>query len=277
MRDRSRWGSPVTRRIGSVPYLNARPLVEWFSRTAEGRESGIEVVEAPPSQLSDMIAAGEIECGLVSSVESFRPGYSFVPGIGISAEGPVESVRVFHRPPIESVKRIALDTSSKTSVALLRILCRNLFRIDPSWDRQAPDLDSMLRTCDAALMIGDRGFEPADGVEAIDLGSAWRTLTGLPFVYALWIGRRESLDVPLIDALNRAKDWGMPRLERSPPTRPGNMEPTRHAPCIICGMSCVSDGTTNSRRDCANSSRFVMKWTSCPEPLIPIIRSCGSN
>jgi len=203
----------LTRRIGSVPYLNARPLVEWFSRTAEGRESGFEVVEAPPSQLSDMIAAGEIECGLVSSVESFRPGYSFVPGIGISAEGPVESVRVFHRPPIESVKRIALDTSSKTSVALLRILCRNLFRIDPSWERQAPDLDSMLRTCDAALMIGDRGFEPADGVEAIDLGSAWRTLTGLPFVYALWIGRRESLDVPLIDALNRAKDWGMPRLE----------------------------------------------------------------
>ena len=204
----------MNRRLGSVPYLNARPLVAWFTDTPEGRASGFEVVEAPPSELAAMLERGEIECGLLSSIEAFRPGYGYVDGIGISADGPVESVRLFSKVPVADIGTVALDMSSKTSVALTRLLLETRRGLCPEYAVHRPDAEAMLGVADAALLIGDRGFNPVAGVsEVLDLGADWKDWTGLPFVYALWVGRSENLDRSLEDAVGLAKDWGLARLD----------------------------------------------------------------
>ncbi len=196
--------------IGTVPYLNEKPLTRWFAQTDEGRASGIEVIAAVPSALARMLASGEIAAALVSSFEYFRtPGYAIVPGVSISGQDAIESVRAFSRLPWRSTHTVALDTSSLTSVALLKILLAEQFSAHPAFVNHAPDFDAMLGAADAGLLIGDKGmlFDGA-GLNVLDLGSAWRKLTGLPFVYAVWLGRTENLTPPLIQSLKAAKKWG---------------------------------------------------------------------
>src|SRR5205823_376000 len=132
-------------------------------------------------------------------IEYLRGDYRIVPGLAIASRGPVASVALFTTRPMSEVRSIALDTSSRTSVALVRVFCARLFAIQPAFEMHAPDLDAMLARCDAALIIGDvalfadRGNVPltpdppdvvARAVEKIDLGEVWTRATGLPFVYA---------------------------------------------------------------------------------------------
>ena len=205
----------MTVRIGSVPYLNEKPLTRWFSHTDEGKASGIEVMYAVPSQLARMLADGEIAAALVSSFEYFRtPGYGIVPGISISGQGDIESVRAFAKLPWRKVESLALDTSSLTSVALLKILLAEQLDSYPAFLHAAPDLDSMLAQADACLLIGDKGWlAHRDGLSVVDLGRGWRRLTGLPFVYAVWLGKPENITPPLINALATAKAWGLTQID----------------------------------------------------------------
>jgi chorismate dehydratase len=200
--------------IGSVPYLNGRPLVRWFNDTDEGRATGIRVVEAVPSLLAKMLEADEIAAALVSSVELFRtPGLTYAPDAAITADGPVESVRLLSKVPIPQIRSVALDTSSLTSVALLRILLTECYNLAPCYVSCPPNLERMLSECDAGLLIGDLGYREYDpSLHVLDLGAAWKKLTGLPFVYAAWIGRPERLTPDLTDALRRAKVWGTAHL-----------------------------------------------------------------
>jgi chorismate dehydratase len=109
-----------------------------------------------PSVCSALLHAGEIDLGLVPSIDYLHaPDYRFVPGVGIGSRGPVASVALFTRKPIEDVQRVALDTSSRTSVTLFKVLCRHRFHIDPEFVPHGPQLDAMTRTCDAGLLIGD--------------------------------------------------------------------------------------------------------------------------
>jgi chorismate dehydratase len=201
--------------IGSVPYLNGKPLMRWFTDTSDGLASGVTVIEAVPSQLAGMLESGEIAAALVSSVELFRaPGLTYVPGIAVVAEGPVESVRLFSRVPLTEIRRVSLDASSLTSVALLKILLRELYDLTPNYISAKPDLDAMLADSDAALLIGDNGYREYDSsLHILDLGEGWKRLTGLPFVYACWIGRPESLTPALRESLLIARNWGKANLE----------------------------------------------------------------
>ena len=202
-------------RIGSVPYLNEKPLTRWFSHTDAGKASGIEVVYAVPSQLARMLAGGEIAAALVSSFEYFRtPGYAIAPGVSISGQGDIESVRAFAKLPWRKIESLALDTSSLTSVALLKILLAEQLDSYPAFLHAEPDLDAMLTQADACLLIGDKGWL-ADGtaLNTVDLGRAWRRLTGLPFVYAVWLGKPENITPHLIDSLAAAKAWGLTQLD----------------------------------------------------------------
>ncbi len=201
--------------IGTVPYLNEKPLTRWFRATAEGRASGIEVVPAVPSALARMLAEGEIAAALVSSFEYFRtPGYAIVPGVSISGQDHIESVRAFSRLSWRDTQSVALDTSSLTSSALLRIILAEQQGAHPAYVHHAPDLGAMLRAADAALLIGDKGWLADDaGLNTLDLGHAWRRLAGLPFVYAVWLARPENVTPHLTDALNRAKEWGQGQFE----------------------------------------------------------------
>ena len=196
-------------RLGAVGYLNARPLT-WALDRAPGRW---DVRYDVPSVCAALLQQGEIDLGLVPSIEYLQsPDYRFVPGIGIGARGPVASVALFTRVPVESIRRIALDTSSRTSVTLIKVLTRHRYRIDPEFVPHEPDLDAMTRHNDAAVLIGDPALEAdpaALGLQKIDLGEEWVAMTGLPFVFAAWTGRPGAIDADGVRALQDAQAEGV--------------------------------------------------------------------
>jgi len=117
-------------------------------------------------------------------------------------------VCLFHRVPLASVRSVALDTSSRTSVALLRIVLQERLGRQPEYRTQAPGLEAMLATSDAALLIGDPALDAPADVPRLDLGEAWSELTGLPFVYAFWAGRAGTVPAELVRALVAATREG---------------------------------------------------------------------
>ena len=179
----------MTVRLGAVGYLNARPLTWALDRAPDHWQIRYDV----PSVCSALLNAGDVDLGLVPSIDYLQaPDYRLVPGVGIGSRGPVASVALFARTPIEHVRRIALDTSSRTSVALVKVLCHHRFHIQPEFVPHGPDLAAMTRDSDAALLIGDPALEAdpvALGLHKIDLGAEWTAMTGLPFIYAAWTGR----------------------------------------------------------------------------------------
>jgi chorismate dehydratase len=198
-------------RLGAVGYLNARPLVYGLDRSLR-----FLLRFDVPSTCASLLHDGAIDVGLIPSIEYLRGGpYAIVPDLAIASRGPVASVRLFMSRPIADVRSIAMDVSSRTSVALVRVLCARLFKISPRVEPAGPDLSQMLGRCDAALIIGDNAlFQPPKvedilPVGAIDLGQAWTGLTGLPFVYAFWAGRPGTLEQEDVEALQRARDAGV--------------------------------------------------------------------
>jgi chorismate dehydratase len=200
-------------RLGAVGYLNARPLTWALDREPDRWKVRYDV----PSVCADLLQRGDIDLGLVPSIEYLQsPDYRFVPGVGIGARGPVASVLLFTRKPIEAVRRIALDTSSRTSVALTKVLSRHRFNIDPEFVPHGPDLETMTREHDAALLIGDPALEAdaaALGLRTIDLGEEWVAMTGLPFVFAAWTGRAGAIDAAGVAALQQAQAIGVASTE----------------------------------------------------------------
>jgi chorismate dehydratase len=200
-------------RIGAVGYLNARPLT-WALHQDPARW---HVRYDVPSVCAELLLAGGVKLGLVPSIEYLRcADYRLVPGVGIGSRGPVASVALYSRCPVEGIGTIALDTSSRTSVALVQILCRHHFRTRPSFVSQAPDLAVMLAACDAGLLIGDPAFDAdheALGLHKWDLGEAWTAMTGLPFVYAAWTGRSSAADERVVGALQAAQKVGVASVE----------------------------------------------------------------
>ena len=139
-------------RLGAVDYLNARPLVYGL----ELRNDLFSLRFDVPSKCAALLHEGSIDVGMIPSIEYQRGrDYRIVPGVGIISDGPVASVALFARTPLQQIRSIAADTSSRTSYALLRILCVECFGIDPDFQPMPPDADAMLRRCDAALLIGD--------------------------------------------------------------------------------------------------------------------------
>ena len=163
-----------------------------------------------------LLHEGTIDLGLIPSIEYSAGDYRIVPGIGVISDGPVASVALFTKVAVPRVRSIALDTSSRTSTALMRVLCDRHFRLSPAFVPHAPDLPAMLERCDAALLIGDRALFAAPralGVEKIDLGSEWQAMTGLPFVYAFWAGAPGVLSEEDVTCLQEARDAGVREID----------------------------------------------------------------
>lgn len=196
-------------RIGAVSFLNTRPLVH-------GLQSNTEYTLSfdTPSNLAEKLRLGEIDVGLIPVVEYLRGiGDSFVPGIGIASSGPVRTVRLFSRVPFESLRDVAVDGRSRTSVALLRILLSERNGVTPDFYSFRADLPEMLRTHDAALLIGDNAFQDGGAPNVLDLGEAWQELTGQPFVYAVW-AMREGVERERVgDWLRTALQSGLEHLD----------------------------------------------------------------
>ena len=196
-------------RLGAVEYLNARPLVYGL----ELRNDLFSLRFDVPSKCAALLHEGSIDLGMIPSIEYLRGrDYRIVPGVGIISDGPVASVALLTTTPVASIRSIAADTSSRTSHALLRILCLERFGIDPDFQPMPPDPERMLRHCDAALLIGDPALfvdHARLGADKIDLGEHWTSLTGLPFVWAFWAGRRDVLSAAAVEALVAARDAGV--------------------------------------------------------------------
>ncbi|HET7217594.1 MAG TPA: MqnA/MqnD/SBP family protein, partial [Vicinamibacterales bacterium] len=134
-------------RLGAVDYLNARPLVYGLELKTDLFALRFDV----PSKCAALLHEGSIDVGMIPSIEYLRGSspYLIVPDMGIVSEGPVASVALFSRAPIASARTIALDTSSRTSSGLVRVLCREAFGVDPEFQPMAPSIDAMLGRCDA--------------------------------------------------------------------------------------------------------------------------------
>ena len=196
-------------RLGAVDYLNVRPLVHGLDR----RPDLVSVRFDAPSECARLLEAGEIDLGMVPSITYLnRPGDHIVPGLCIGSDGPVESVALFLRSPLRDVRTLAVDTSSRTSGALTRILCARRFDIAPTLVPHAPELNAMRAAADGALVIGDPALyydNAASGLVKTDLGEQWTVLTGLPFVWAFWAGRPGAVPSEAVAALQAARDAGV--------------------------------------------------------------------
>ena len=170
-----------------------------------------------PSVCAELLHQGHVDLALIPSVEYLqRPEYLLVPGVGIGSRGEVGTVALYARKNLADVGTVALDTSSRTSVALTRVLCARRFGITPRFVPHGPDLAAMMKTCDAALLIGDPAFDvdhEALGVQKIDLGVEWTAMTGLPFVYAAWTGRPNAVGAGDIQALQEAQAEGVAAVD----------------------------------------------------------------
>jgi len=204
-------------RLGVVPYLNVEPIVHGLRG-----DRRFEVVRDVPSRIAERLHAGEIDLGMIPSVEYARGDYAIVPGIAIASRGPVRSVELLHDRPLDQVRRVALDTSSRTSVALLRILLRERLGREPEYVPMPPDPAAMLAAADAALVIGDPALFYSGRAQQMDLGEAWWMLTGLPFVFAFWAGRVGALGRDGLELLQRSLRAGLERIEEIASSYNGN-------------------------------------------------------
>jgi predicted solute-binding protein len=181
-------------RVGCVPYVNARPLVACFDQPNEF----VEVVYDVPSRLPAMLDSGEVDAILVSSIEYLRRDDLVIAAdVGIMSNGPVASVRMLSKVPLEKIQTLALDESSMTSNMLAQIILAER-GVRPSLVTMEPDQGAMLTACDACVLIGDKGLEAdGTGLVDVDLGAAWTELTGEGFTWALWLSRRDQFENPV--------------------------------------------------------------------------------
>ena len=194
-------------RVGAVSYLNTKPLV----RGLDERRDLFTVRFDVPSVCASLLHEGRVDLGLIPAIEYLRGDYAIVPDIAIGSDGAVESVAVFTTRPIEQVRTLALDISSRTSVALTKVLCARHWGIAPSFTPAEPDVAAMLAQSDAALLIGDSALDidaARYGATKLDLGEAWLALTGLPFVYAAWVGPQDAVDAEQVAVLQETRARG---------------------------------------------------------------------
>jgi chorismate dehydratase len=200
-------------RLGAVSYLNTRPLVEGLDARPD-----VALRFDVPARCAELVEAGEVDLGLVPIIEYARHAddYAVVPDVSIASCEAVDSVALFTRQPIARVRSIALDVSSRTSAGLVRLLCARHFGIQPEFQPAAPDIRAMLASADAALLIGDPALflDPASvDAEKIDLGLAWKAMTGLPFVWAVWAGRTGAASPEVCRLLHDTRLHGVARID----------------------------------------------------------------
>ena len=197
-------------RLGAVGYLNARPLVHGLDRRTDLFDLRFDV----PSRCATLLHEGGTDLGMIPSIEYLRgpEPYRIVPDLGIISDGEVASVALFSRGPLGQVRRIGLDTSSRTSAGLTRVLCREAWGIDPEFVNVPPEAAATVEGLDAALLIGDPALfldHESAGLTKIDLGAEWTGLTGLPFVWAFWAGRPGAIHAAGVAALQDAGERGV--------------------------------------------------------------------
>jgi chorismate dehydratase len=196
-------------RFGCHKFLNAKPLV--YALTKEIIKHDFELVLDTPANLSDMLRDGKLEAAVIPSIEYARiPGLRLIGDFSISSLGMVNTVLLFSKREIHDIETAAVDNSSRTSVAMLRIILKERFGVNPEFIPVRPVVGDMMDAADAGLIIGDDAFKiNRKRFVTYDLGEEWYLLTGRPFVHAL-LAVRDGVDLgDGLDTLKRAKETGL--------------------------------------------------------------------
>jgi chorismate dehydratase len=191
--------------VGSVPYVNAIPLVAKFELEADAE---VRVIYDVPSRLPALMESGEADAILVSSVDALRNAERrMVDRVCIGSDGPVKSVRLFSKVPPAEIASLALDQSSMTSNRLAQIILSERYGAHPRTEPCPPDQATMLAGHDACVLIGDIGMlASSESLHVLDLGEEFTDMTGKPFVWAGWIGK-DRLTHELADHLRGAAEF----------------------------------------------------------------------
>jgi chorismate dehydratase len=193
-----------TPRISASSYSNTAPLVWSFLYGANHGKVEI-ILDNAPARSAELLSQGRVDAALVPVIASqFIPDVKLIPGVCVGAKERVRSVCLITRgAELEDVRSVSLDISSRTSVALTKIIYREFLGFEPEWRAAAPDINAMLAESDAALLIGDpalsissgdQSFE-IEGLRTFDLAQLWRRHTGLGFVFAMWMTTRDSCEI----------------------------------------------------------------------------------
>lgn len=175
----------------------------------------IELIGDYPSRIAEMLFADEIDIGLVPVAElKKKPEYKIVGDYCIGTEGEIASVALFSEVPVHEIKKVYLDYQSRTSVQLLKYLMREYWGIAPEIiDAENEDYRNEIKGTTGGLVIGDRAFEQRKRSTFIyDLGSEWRAITGMPFVFAVWASKKKLPD-ELIKEFNAANAMGLSHID----------------------------------------------------------------
>ncbi|MDT0268090.1 menaquinone biosynthesis protein [Streptomyces sp. DSM 44915] len=192
---------PSRPRVGHIQFLNCLPLYWGLART--GTLLDLDLVKDTPERLGERLVAGELDMGPVSLMDFFAHSDELVafPDIAVGCDGPVMSCVIVSQSPLERLDgaRVALGSTSRTSVRLARLLLAERYGVTPDYYTCPPDLGLMMQEAEAAVLIGDAALRaslhdaPRLGLAVHDLGAMWHEWTGLPFVFAVWCVRRDYL------------------------------------------------------------------------------------
>lgn len=198
-------------RVGAVNYLNTKPLIYGF-RNGEIKEA-VDLITDFPAQIAAMLLNDEIDVGLVpvSIIPQLKVHY-IISEFCIGCDGEVGSVCLFSEVPLEKIEHILLDSQSRTSVNLLKVLIKQYWKINPALISTGADFRSRINGTTGAIMIGDKALEQRKKSKyKYDLGSEWKKFTGLPFVFAAWISNKK-LNSDFIETFNNANQLGLQHL-----------------------------------------------------------------
>jgi chorismate dehydratase len=202
-------------RIAASSYLNTAPLI-WSFMHGSQRDAVELFTDTAPARCSEMLARDEADAALVPVIEYHRiPDVAIIPDVCVGSRSAVRSVvLVTRRNNLKKVERVALDDSSRTSAALVKIIFREFLGFEPKWETSHPDLKSMLMHADAALIIGDPAMKiPRDQFRVFDLATLWHEFTGFGFVFAMWMARRGSVEKIGVVDFAAARDEGLAHLD----------------------------------------------------------------
>lgn len=198
-------------KVVAVSYLNTKPLLYGLFKSGLDQEIDLEL--HMPSECAARLKAGEADIGLVPvAVIPEIPDAKIISDYCIGADGKVETVCLYSEVPLEEVREVLLDYHSRTSVQLVRILLRDHWKLSPALVAGTPGFEAAIGGTTAGLVIGDRTI----GLDrrypyVYDLAEAWKSHTGLPFVFAAWVSRRE-VDAQFLNQFNAALAEGLEYL-----------------------------------------------------------------
>ena len=195
-----------------MSYLNTKPLIYGFEKGMMKEE--VELVMDYPANIASMLLNDEIDIGLVPvAVLPALKEYHLISDYCIACDGEVASVCLFSEVPINEIETILLDYQSKTSVALLKILLKDHWNINPKLVDTSSGYELSIENTTGGLVIGDRALAQRNQSKyCYDLGVAWKELTGLPFVFAVWVSNKP-MDKRFIEKFNMMNSFGLDNLE----------------------------------------------------------------